>query len=345
MFEGSAARKSAVVDPVWQLYNSIGTFLSDHRLDIDPVNYAFAHRLLSDPKGPLSRAVAAITDGGVRLTARDIISLGSEVHTGPRAADAVESVGKADALVARTQMQVEGFADMVDAIRVETQDFGRDLAASAHAMRGSGDAPLAIGIARLAEQMLERVNSAESRLDDATREASALREQLEEARDDARRDPLTGLPNRRGFFESYAECQAAGTPMCVAICDIDRFKHVNDRFGHSVGDRVLAAIAESLVEGCEAHLVARYGGEEFVILFAGIDAKTAQETLDRVRARVAGKRYRIRENSEPLGAVTFSAGFIEVASGEAAEAAITRADALLYAAKSEGRNRVIGARR
>lgn len=343
MFEATAVRKNAAVDAASQQYCAIGAFLSDHRLDIDPVNYAFAHRLLADPDGPLARAVAAITDGGIRLTASDIVSLGGEVASGPRDADAAETTSKAETLVARTQMQVEGFADMVDAIRIETQDFGRDLAASADAMRRGGDTPISLAIARLAEQMLERVQSAERRLDDATREASALREQLEEARGDARRDPLTGLPNRRGFFESYAECQATGARMCLAICDIDRFKHVNDRFGHAVGDRVLAAIAESLSEGCDDHLVARYGGEEFVILFTGIDAAAAEETLDRVRARIAGKRYRMRENAEPLGSVTFSAGFIEVEAGESAEAAIVRADALLYAAKSEGRNRVITA--
>ena len=320
-----------------RLYDRIGNFLFEQRLDPDPGNFAFAYHLLGDPEGPLARAVAALTDGGVRLTARDIESLGVEAKPVPGGAAAKE---KADGLVARTQMQVEGFQDMVHAMRAETEDFGRDLAASAEAMTRSAGADALAGteLARITAAMLERVRTAESRLETVTREASELRSKLEEARDNARRDPLTDLPNRRAFEEAYAAQTAAGADICMAVCDVDHFKSVNDRFGHAVGDRVLKTIAAALTEACAGHLVARYGGEEFGIIFTGIDPATARVTLDTARAKVATRNYRLRESDAPLGEVTFSAGLTSALGDEMCSTVFQRADRLLYAAKESGRN-------
>jgi diguanylate cyclase len=227
---------------------------------------------------------------------------------------------------------------MMQTIRAETQGFGRDLAASADAIRNVDAALGVTEVVRLTGVMLDRVRSAEERLEAATQEAEELRVKLEEARDNARRDPLTDLPNRRAFEEAFAASVAAGDRMCVAVCDIDRFKTVNDRFGHAVGDRVLKAIATALVDGCPGHFVARYGGEEFAVLFTGVERQSALATLEKARETVASKRYRLRESDEPLGAVTFSAGLTAAQPGESLGTVFGRADALLYAAKDGGRN-------
>lgn len=323
-------------EPARRLYARIGTFLTEQGLDPDPANYAFAYHLLGDPDGPLARAVASLTDGGVRLTQRDIESLGCDVQPVHNPAEIKQ---KADGLVAQTQMQVEGFEDMVHAMRAETEGFGRDLAASAAAISGAAtDSGSVDQVARITAAMLERVRSAESRLESVTREASELRTKLEEARDNARRDPLTDLPNRRAFEEAYAAQSASGETVCVAVCDVDHFKAVNDRFGHAVGDRVLKAIAEALSAACSGHLVARYGGEEFAVLFAGLGADAARVTLDTARATVAAKHYRLRESDAPLGEVTFSAGLTATTREDSYQSAFQRADRLLYAAKTAGRN-------
>jgi diguanylate cyclase len=316
-----------------RLYDRIGTFLVEQRLDPDPANYAFAYQLLANPDGPLARAVLSLTDGGVRLTQRDIESLGCEVQ--PVAGNAIEGVDKAQGLVAQTQLQVEGFQDMVSAMRAETEGFGRDLAASAAEMRRSGSGH---DIERITGAMLERVRYAEERLERANREANELRSKLEEARDNARKDPLTGLPNRRAFEEAYAAEAAAGTAMCVAVCDVDHFKSVNDRFGHVVGDRVLKALGEALSDTCTGHLVARYGGEEFVVLFTGLHLEEARATLETARVAVATKRYRLRESDAPLGEITFSAGISAADPGDGFGTVFHRADQLCYAAKNAGRN-------
>ncbi len=336
----NAVRAAGTGDPARLLYERIGTFLFDQRLEPDPANFAFAWHLLHDPEGPLAKAVAALTDGGVRLTKRDIESLGCEAPVNANNARA-----QADGLVAQTQMQVEGFQDMVQAIRAETVDFGRNLAASADAIlrAATPDVPVLANVSRITATMLERVHSAESRLESATREASELRDKLEEARDNARRDPLTDLPNRRAFEEGYAAEMASGAPLCIAVCDVDHFKSVNDRFGHAVGDRVLKSIADSLTESCGTSLVARYGGEEFAILFAQADLEAVRVKLDNARATVAAKRYRLRESDAPLGEITFSAGVTRVVASEGFAASFQRADALLYRAKGEGRNCVFAA--
>lgn len=348
---GAGARRFAETDDGGDLFARIGAFLREQRLSPDPQHYAFAYRVMTEAHGPLAKAVADITDGGVRLSRGDIESLGGAATVGATATDAApdrcaaesEQAArikvKADGLVAQTQMQVEGFTDIVQAMRAETEGFGRDLAASANAMRGA-ETLGADAIVRLTGAMLHRVQSAESRLEAATHEACELRVKLEEARDNARRDPLTGLPNRRTFEEAYAARIADGASVCIAVCDVDHFKAVNDRFGHAVGDRVLKAIADALSQGCADHLVARYGGEEFAILFDGITCEDALATLETVRRTVAAKRYRLRESDEPLGAVTFSAGLAEADAGEPLGGVFGRADALLYAAKSNGRNQL-----
>ncbi len=347
----SAAQNSKSFGPSDRLYMAIGDFLSDHRLSVDPVNYAFAHRVLSNPKGPLAANVARITDGGVRLTSRDIEEMGHQA--GAPAATAPNGPAEAEsppgespnammqALVARTQMQVEDFADTVATMRAETQVFGRDLLAGANAIRAASGAAVD-DITQLANAMLDRVQAAEERLAAATVEAEALRRELETARDDARRDPLTGLANRRAFEDAFSVAADSGAPICVGLCDIDHFKSVNDRFGHAVGDRVLKVIAEALREACGQHLVARYGGEEFAILFTGVSVEEAVATLDGARGTVAAKKYRLRETDAPLGSVTFSGGVSEHEFGEVMGSAMGRADRLLYTAKDAGRNVIKG---
>src|SRR3546814_2854865 len=113
------------------------------------------------------------------------------------------------------------------------------------------------------------------------------------------------------------------------MCDIDHFTQVNDRFGHAVGDRLLRAIGTALDDICVDHLVARYGGEEFAVLFTGVSLAHAEELLERARASVSSKRYRLRESAAPLGVIPFSPGLPLTALGETLGTVRGRADRLL----------------
>jgi diguanylate cyclase len=328
------------------LFDRVGTFLSAHGLGPEPENYGFVHTILTQPDGMLATAVARITDGGVRLTRQDLARLGVDLRFGPSfdAPDAAEGqpdeqAERANALVAQTQAQVDDFASMMRVMRDETSDFGRDLAASAEEISRTNAFPGIDDIARITGTMMSRVRDAEAKLESATAEADLLREKLAEAQDNARRDPLTGLPNRRALAEAVAS-RASASVDCIALCDVDRFKAINDNHGHAVGDRVLVAISETLAQACGGHLVARHGGEEFAVLLLGIDLAAATAMLEKARAAIGAKRFRTRDSGTLLGRISMSVGVTTLAAAERGEDALARADRLLYAAKSSGRDQV-----
>lgn len=325
------------------LFARIGDFLFAQALSPTPANFALAYAVLTEPASAVAKAIADRTDGGVRLSQRDIDELGLRIEQGADAArSAADGPDPAEILAARAQTQMAGFADVVVRMHSHARDFGRDLIASADAIERSrveqGPSRLFVDdVARITSAMIDRVREAEQRLEAARSEAEELRQALEEARGDALSDPLTGLPNRRAFEEAFADRIAAGGSPCVAVCDVDHFKAVNDRFGHAVGDRVLRAIAATLAEACQGHFVARYGGEEFAVLFDGSIAQ-AVATIDEARQGISRKRLRVRESDEIIGVVTFSTGISAAASAERLEQVFERADALLYAAKAAGRD-------
>jgi diguanylate cyclase (GGDEF)-like protein len=158
----------------------------------------------------------------------------------------------------------------------------------------------------------------------------------------SRRDPLTGLPNRRAFAEDLARevarASRSGAPLAVVTLDVDRFKAVNDLHGHAAGDAVLRAVAARAAATIRAgDVLARLGGEEFGVLLPGAELARAAEAAERMRAALAASPV---EAAGRALAVTASFGCAALAPGEAAEALLARADARLYEAKRAGRNRV-----
>ena len=286
--------------------------------------------------------MARLTDGGVRISRREIVELGGTVMVGPPGALPADT--SAVDLAEQTQAQVDGFADLMRDIRQETIGFGRDLQQSAAAIqaRPAGGGPLAgiDDIARITGAMIARVRDAEVRLASAEVEADALRGKLAEACEAARRDQLTGLPNRLAFAEAFGAVDIGAGPVCLAVCDIDNFKRLNDSYGHGVGDRVLRAIGQGLAESCAGHIVARHGGEEFTVLMPGLTLRDAAALLDQARAALGGRRFRDRQTDAALGHITMSAGVIALRPGVPIDAELARADRLLYAAKAEGRDRI-----
>ena len=210
------------------------------------------------------------------------------------------------------------------------------------AAQSSSGADTVAALLALTESMIDKTRAAEEQLRAASAEMDDLRANLAAARQDAETDPLTGLPNRRAFEACFAECLASAEPrtMSVALCDIDLFKGVNDRYGHDVGDRVIRLVAKELAQGCDGSVVARYGGEEFVILFEGREIDLAHKMLDRTREALSRRTFKIAGTGEMLENLSFSGGVIAVAPGEDCREALRRADAALYRAKQGGRNRI-----
>src|SRR2546423_2093488 len=171
----------------------------------------------------------------------------------------------------------------------------------------------------------------------------ALTNALERIRELATRDELTGCLNRRAMHERLADearrCARHGTPMCVALIDLDHFKDVNDLHGHAAGDRLLRTFGEL----ARARLrvgdwLARWGGEEFLLLLTATDAAQARPCVQRVLEALDSPVF---AEIAPGLAVTASAGLAECRPGDSVTAAIERADAALYRAKNAGRNRLM----
>jgi len=197
-------------------------------------------------------------------------------------------------------------------------------------------AAMLVGVAALSSQL----SSLRQRL--RTQKAD-LASALARIQDLATRDELTGLVNRRYMHEvltlEHQRCMRSGHPFCIAMIDLDHFKRINDTRGHAAGDAVLrnfAAEARSAIRVSD--VVARWGGEEFLLLMTDTRVGLGRLGVERLRERIAALR--------PLGmddplSISFSAGLTEHRAGEPVSETIARADQAVYAAKAQGRNRVV----
>lgn len=173
-------------------------------------------------------------------------------------------------------------------------------------------------------------------------EGDRLRAAVEERLRLAVEDPLTGLFNRRYAMAHLKRlAQGPGTDRtCILLADLDRFKSVNDRFGHPVGDAVLTEVAHRLRDNLRApDMVARLGGEEFLIILTDTDPSSAFTTAERLCDLIRSTPVTPPGGVPPVP-VTISLGLAMMRAGEPMEAAINRADRALYDAKSAGRDKV-----
>jgi diguanylate cyclase len=164
-------------------------------------------------------------------------------------------------------------------------------------------------------------------------------------REQAVRDPLTGLYNRRHLGEvlepELARCRAAGQSLAALLIDVDHFKRINDTRGHAVGDRVLQSLAQLMLRHVRTHdMVFRYGGEEFLLLMPDIALETAIQRAEALRKAFGQTPLRVgAKDAEPL-TFTLSCGVAAFPlHADQGEALINCADQALYAAKRLGRNR------
>jgi diguanylate cyclase (GGDEF)-like protein len=188
-----------------------------------------------------------------------------------------------------------------------------------------------IGKPPLAEELYARLRAAE-------RIASMQRELIRLATT----DPLTGLCNRRGFFELATEACARTVPpdgsLSAIILDIDNFKYINDSYGHETGDEAIRACASAA--RMETALTGRLGGDEFALLLEQRTLPQAIEIAEDLRLRLAGRPFDTGKGQITL---TWSVGVGEANPGDTVDQILARADAALYNAKLGGRNRVVGA--
>ena len=176
-------------------------------------------------------------------------------------------------------------------------------------------------------------------------EMTRLQEELDRASAQARHDPLTGSLNRKGLDEAMerelARSRRLGSPMCLALLDLDNFKALNDRVGHSGGDAALVHLAQVTREVMRPQdLLARYGGEEFVLVLPDTTVDSGVAAMTRLQRELTTRFF--LQGTEKL-LITFSAGVAQLQDTESSTDAIIRADKAMYLAKRSGKNRVMAA--
>ncbi|MCK9692554.1 GGDEF domain-containing protein [Pseudomonas syringae] len=191
-------------------------------------------------------------------------------------------------------------------------------------------------------EVASRLQGLAARVASMEQEALGFRTHLEEQRQKALIDPLTGLPNRAAWGErleqEMARWQEEKNSLLVCILDLDHFKRINDGYGHLAGDKVLKIVANVFSKRLRANdFLARFGGEEFVMLLPATPPATGLTLLDELRAAVESCPFHFKGERVTI---TVSIGLTAFRPGERSDTAIKRADQALYKAKENGRNRI-----
>ncbi|MEQ8663985.1 MAG: diguanylate cyclase [Gammaproteobacteria bacterium] len=188
----------------------------------------------------------------------------------------------------------------------------------------------------------ESIDRMKRRLHELEAQAENLREDLEQQHARVLVDPLTGVLNRTGYMETatkqVARWKRYGGALSLAVIDLDRFKQINDEYGHTAGDRVLSTVASKLTELVrQSDILCRYGGEEFVLLLPETGLEQGYLLLEKLRHHI--ERCPFRHKDTPVK-VSISCGLAEFQDGDSLEAVFERADRAMYRAKQGGRNRI-----
>lgn len=342
--EEGNARLRREVERRRALYEDIGSFLFAHDLDLTPLNFGLAYDYITGNDLAIEKAVRAILNDRGKLT-----NGMAETIIAQQRADEISPDSLAE-MLDQVEANVEALTAIADQSTSSAKDYGAALQREASELAGDAQGSDVLQkLVKITRTMIEHTREVEGKLREGQRQTHLLQKNLESARKAAEQDHLTGLPNRRAFENTLREevklAQENAEPLCVAFCDIDHFKTINDTHGHDAGDRVLKFVGTLLAKasGDTCH-VARHGGEEFVMLFRGRSVAEACKIVDGARQDLSERNLVDRKTGERMDQVTFSGGVAEVFAYPEPREALKAADRALYLAKEHGRNRVYIAR-
>ncbi len=318
-----------------------------HGIPVTPLNYALWYAYVSNEDPTLNLRIDEIVAayGMIPLTSAEGLF---REHVSPAGNYETALVRVKDNL----EQMVQGIDKDLHATIADTRSFSslldecnRDLRAPSSSKTNVDDIFGTLDkLLQGSTAMQENTSRFEQRLSSANDEIRRLRNELETLRQDAMHDELTGVFNRRAFdleLGQFLGQGERGPAIHLAMLDIDHFKQFNDRFGHVVGDRVLALVGKQLNAITRVGVsVYRYGGEEFALIFCGGTVVQATQLTETLRFSIERLVLKDSRNGERLANITVSIGVASRGAGETAEDLVARTDAALYQAKSDGRNRV-----
>ena len=309
-----------------------------------PRNYEVWYCYASGYHAELSDAVNLVLSEKGSISQDQLDTIYENFLSQSRVGEKIDVVGN------RVMDEIEHVMTMIDSAAGQASAYGNDLAGATARLASVGSPE---GVRTIIETLIrstreiEANNKAlEQRLKASRSEIKLLQDNLDAVRTESLTDPLTSLGNRKYYDQSIAKAVAlankAETPLSLLVSDIDHFKKVNDTFGHLTGDQVLRLVALSVKQNVKGQdLACRYGGEEFAIILPDTTLRAAITVAEHIRRSVMTKELIKRSTSENLGRITISLGVAAFRPGDTAASLYERADRCLYAAKRNGRNRVV----
>ncbi|WP_296744708.1 GGDEF domain-containing protein [Mesorhizobium sp.] len=306
-----------------------------------PRNYEIFYEALSGSNRELSLAVVSLSN---RPTQEDLDNIGRTFlpqHHGPSIVEnARDAIAK----------ELEDVAALLRSERTHIEKYGRILDETSSGLNNRSLLSQEL-LHKIASAMSAATNSTldhnrqfSSTLSDKTAELESVKSKLEEYKRLANTDPLTQIWNRRAFDKEITRIYNSNRGIlfnALILADIDRFKDINDRYGHPVGDKIIQIIADILQSSVRADMfVARTGGEEFAIIVEGAGEDTTYEIAERIRVLIEQTPFTSSQTGMNYGTVTLSMGICMASEAESAEDLYTKADRALYRSKVSGRNRV-----
>ncbi len=192
------------------------------------------------------------------------------------------------------------------------------------------------------------LNRANQQLEASELQSKRMADELRQSREEAHVDPLSGLANRRRFSSALADLIAAassgGSPLTLLMIDIDRFKAINDKYGHPFGDQIIVGVSQAIKASVKGRDVsARFGGDEFSLILPDTAQAGAMVVAEYIRRIVRRARVVDFASNDLVTDLTLSVGVAALLPGETQEQLIRRADQALYRAKESGRDCVVAA--
>lgn len=309
-----------------------------------PRNYEVWYSYATGYNPALNQMINEILNRNETLSDADIEHIYENYLSPARLTERIDKVGS------RVRDEIEQVMAMIDTAVGSATSYSESLADATQQLGRAKDSQALraiIGTLLQTTKEMEKTNQAlEARLSESKQEINALQENLEAVRTESLTDPLTGLANRKYFdqtvVQAVAEAAKRNEQLSLMMTDIDHFKTFNDTFGHLTGDQVLRLVASSVKQNVKGQdFAARYGGEEFGVVLPNTVLRSAITVADQIRRAVMTKNLMKRSTGEHLGRITISIGVASLRRGDTAQSLIERADACLYAAKRNGRNRVV----
>ncbi len=309
-----------------------------------PRNYEIWYVYATGYNAPLNKIINETLARSGKLTEADLEQIYETYLSHLKTTDRIDKVG------ARVIGEIDDVMRLLgDALGTSAAyDASLTSATQKLSTAGTGEQVTAIVemLVKSTHEMRETNKALEGRLMLSKDEISNLQQSLEAIRAESLTDPLTGLGNRK-YFDRMIDAAvqnafANGEPLSLLLFDIDHFKSFNDSYGHLTGDQVLRLVGLSLKQTIKGQdITARYGGEEFAVVLPNTGLRQALTVADHIRRAVMAKELKKKSTGEILGRVTISVGVSLLKLGDDTDSLIERADACLYAAKRNGRNRVI----